>query len=197
MDVAATEGRHLTCKPKKKASVQFLRCSNRAPPAGPSLRSGVGGTGRQPLGPHQPVPPPSTPTGPTSLTWTCRHRVGHTGTFVKGQKRKTEERPCKMQGTQVWRMGSTRRAAGAGQRGPSGSMLPRASRAGAEWDAGRGQTRLGVGKAPLGEPQPGCALGRPRGTDRGWRPGGPGTGRLEMQSPGPSENQNHRLTRCP
>lgn len=59
MDAAATEGRHLTCKPRKKASVQSLRCSSSAPPAGPSLRSG-GGAACQLRGPHRPAP--STPT---------------------------------------------------------------------------------------------------------------------------------------
>lgn len=63
MDAAATEGRHLTCKPKKKASVQLLRCSNRAPPAGPSLRSGRGGGGQDVslLAPTSPCPAPQRP----------------------------------------------------------------------------------------------------------------------------------------
>lgn len=46
MDAAATEGRHLTCRPRKKASAQLRRWSSRTP-AGPSLRSG-GGVACQP-----------------------------------------------------------------------------------------------------------------------------------------------------
>lgn len=40
MDAAATEGKHLTCRPRKKASVQLRRWYRSAPPASPSLRSG-------------------------------------------------------------------------------------------------------------------------------------------------------------
>lgn len=90
MDAAATEGRHLTCKPKKKASVQFLRYSSRAPPAGPSLRSG-GRAAHQPLGPPAGAQHPSThPRTPTSTDhWTCLRRVGHTD-ICKGTHKRRE-----------------------------------------------------------------------------------------------------------
>lgn len=39
MEAAATEGRHLTRRPRKKASAQLRRWSSRGHPASPSLRS--------------------------------------------------------------------------------------------------------------------------------------------------------------
>lgn len=44
---------------------------------------------------------------------------------------------------------------------------------------------------PFAEPPPGCVAGGQRGTDPGWHPGGPGTGWMEMQSPGPPQIQNY------
>ena len=55
MDAAATDGRHLTCRPRKKASVQLRSWSRSAPPAGPSLRSGGGAV------PSGPLPAPRSP----------------------------------------------------------------------------------------------------------------------------------------
>ena len=86
MDAAATEGRHRTCKPRKMASVQSRRYSSRAPPAGPSLRSG-GGTARQPPRPHPPAPRPPASRG---------HRAQEATVDLpsrKGESRKKGQRP--------------------------------------------------------------------------------------------------------
>lgn len=87
MDAAATEGRHLTCKPKKKASVQLLRCSNRAPPAGPSLRSGRGGGGDRTSASWPPPARAQHPSAPTCAPTQHPHWVNEPDEDLPSQSR--------------------------------------------------------------------------------------------------------------
>ena len=66
MEAAATEGRHLTCRPRKKASVQLRSWSRSALPAGPSLRPG---SGAAPSALPSPLPLLGAPTRDTDPGW--------------------------------------------------------------------------------------------------------------------------------
>ena len=161
MDAAATEGRHRTCKPRKKASVQSRRYSSRAPPAGPSLRS-RGGTARQPPRPHPPAPRPPASRG---------HRAQEATVDLpsrKGESRKKGQRPDErgLEGGEPLREGQ----GGPGRRPES----PRLRLAG--WQE-QSATREACGQdAPPGQPHQTAAGGQTH-TERGPAAGARG-GRL-------------------
>lgn len=150
MDAAATEGRHRTCKPRKKASVQSRRYSSRAPPAGPSLRSG-GGTARQPPRPHlRPAPPPAAAaTGRRRPPWTRLH----------GKEKAARKGNAPMR--EVWKVGSP---SGRGRGSRPVPRVPEAEAgrmAGAERDTGgvRARRPRGSHTRLLQEDSPGRAAG--------------------------------------